>query len=75
MKCMFRVGWGDMKGGLLAPASTCAMSDLPLSSFSDPKQELLVGLSSHTRKCLLLFLGPGVSEETMAPSQDSFEAC
>lgn len=75
MKCMFRVGWGDMKGGPLASASACAMSGLLLSSFSDPKQELLGGSSSHTRKCLLLFLGPEVSEQTMAPSQDSFEAC
>lgn len=75
---MFRVGWGDVKGGPLTPASTCATSGLLPSPFSDSKQELLGGSIfsyTHTRKCLLLFLGPEVDEEIMAPSQDSFEAC
>lgn len=57
MKCMFRVGWGDMKGGLLAPASTCAMSGLLLSSFSDPKQELLGGSVFSYKEVSLAFSG------------------
>lgn len=75
MKCMLRVGWGDVKGGPLTPASTCATSGLLPSHSRILSKNSLVGPSSHTRKCLLLFLGPEVDEEIMAPSQDSFEAC
>lgn len=54
---MFRVGWGDVKGGPLTPASTCATSGLLPSPFSDSKQELLGGSIFSYKEVSLAFSG------------------